>query len=642
MGYRHKGGKRNERKKGIDAVNGTAMTDAQMLAIATLNKQNFEMLDDLGDADFCKAMEDIEDKDPDTYTAFWWWRIAHEKAAKDNTEFNDSEPKFRCFEVMQYLALPWDEKSWKKNRCELRKGVVPLITQEQIELALAHRSIKRWCWVLHDRDVYTAENEVTDKLQRAKAGTRKWAHYHCWIEVSPAQSISTIARWFQVPPNFVEVKSGRGAFLDCAEYAVHESPKAVEEGKTHYDDDEVHCSPGFDFRKEVSRHQTNRAKYGKRAGDMKPADVMRMHVLHDGWNMRQCRDDDPITYSQIRASLPPLRLDYLLDAAPAPFRLNIYIDGGSGLGKTSLSTYLAEAMFPAYEYPYFTIGGDERVTFDGYDGEPVIIWDDMRAVDFITRFHSNGTYKIFNPQPKKDAQQAKHSRVILCNSVNIVNGIQPYEEFIAGLAGTYIDRDGNLHESEDETQAWRRFPLFLCVKPDMIDILLNNGALDPDTFTAKQIEMTARVHGSLKSALSQLDGRNLTDVIGRMTAPIVDEAHRIVAAHADKISDPDQIPDEFANYGMVQTAAEVAAEEEAAMLARWEAEAEQFAEYAVWLQQDFVLADAAEKAGMGTMPDGWRQSAPPTYMYDKGDVTEDAKRNMPPLTFEQWRELRTV
>ena len=92
-------------------------------------------------------------------------------------------------------------------------------------------------------------------------------------------------------------------------------------------------------------------------------------------------------------------------------------------------------MFQSVDDPYFSIGNDERVTFDGYDGQPAIIWDDMRVTDFIHQFGSNGAYRLLDPHPRKIAEQAKHSRVILNNALNIINGVQPYEEFIADWRG---------------------------------------------------------------------------------------------------------------------------------------------------------------------------------------------------------------
>ena len=115
---------------------------------------------------------------------------------------------------------------------------------------------------MHSRDVYTEEDEITDRRELVKAGDRKFGHYHVTIDVPAKVPVSTIARWFNVPPQQVKNMSVKGAFLDGVEYLVHESPKAVEHHKTH--DDEVAASAGFDFRKELTYLQQHRARYEKK------------------------------------------------------------------------------------------------------------------------------------------------------------------------------------------------------------------------------------------------------------------------------------------------------------------------------------------------------------------------------------------
>ena len=565
MSYRAKSGARQERKLGLEAVEALkadpSWDEAKILAFAKLNEQAFIKLDEMKDADFCKAMDDMR-ADPaqysDVYRIFWWWRFSHEKAAKGSEEDGAAKPESRyaCFMVTQFLAKPFSDE-WEADRLTLKPGATPLITENQIAEGLDHKMIKRWLYVWHDRDIYTSEDEITDAQGLRKAGDRKFKHVHIMLDIPAKVSVSTVARWFSVPPEQVEVIRGRGGFLDGCEYLPHESPKAVEVGKTHYDYDELHGSPGFDFVKELSDLKIHRMKYGRRAGDMTPADTMRMHVLKDGWTLRDCREDDPLTYAAIRSSLPPLRLDYLLDAPPPSLRLTIYVDGPGGIGKSSFCEYLAQSMFPGVKHPYFCIGNDDRVTFDGYDGEPAIIWDDMRVTDFIKKFGSNGTYKVLDPHPRKDAQQAKNSRIILSNTLNIINGVQPYGEFISGLAGTYTDRDGIHHEAEDENQAWRRFPMILCIRETDFDILINQGFVNKDSSSFQTMIQYANVRGSMARIMQVLDGTAKKTVLQRFAQPAVDAVLMLTAANEGKISNPDDIPEEFVDYGRVTTKEEL-------------------------------------------------------------------------------------
>ena len=549
MGYSTKNTAKNERKQGMAALR-TMVEDPNFdpqvtLALAQQELDNFKKLDDLPDAKFCECMKALRETRPDVYAAFWWWRDAETKAGRRKEEDGgEPETKYRAFMVTQFLRAPFSDE-WEDDRKTLKPGVDPWITEEQIAQGLDHRTIKRWAWVWHDRDIYTEEDEIADREGRVKAGDMKFKHAHVVIDVPGSLPISTVARWFNVPPQQVTVLRGRGGFLDGVEYLPHESPRAIEQHKTHYDDDEIHASSGFDFRQELTDLQAHRAKYGKRAGDMTPADTMRMHVMHDGWTMKMCRDDDPLTYAKIRNTLPPLRLDYLLDAAPCPYRMNIYVDGPGGIGKTSFCRYIAQSMFKDADSPYFVIGNDDRVTFDGYDGQPVIIWDDARVASLVRQFGTDGVFRLLDPHPDKDAQQAKHSRIILTNAVNIINGVQPYQTFIDGLAGTYTDKYGMKHEAEDENQAWRRFPLILCVRADDFTVLINKGIVDNDLSSVKTMHMYANIQGSMKAMMQRLDGAAKEKALLQFGGPVQSAVKVIEESHGRKISDPDQIPPEL-------------------------------------------------------------------------------------------------
>ena len=466
--------------------------------------------------------------------------------------------KKRIFNIMQYEYHPDNAYDEDGN---LIPGAEPLLSQKQIDDGLRHRCFKKWAYIWHDKDVYTEQDEK--KNPRHRAGEPKRRHAHIVIQCDDAIEVSDVARWFGIPENFIHLPKerkddqeseeglrlpkGRGAFLDCVRYLTHEDEKQQALGKTLYPDDAVVAN--FDWRAEVDKHV---------AGRVKPADVMRMHVLRDGWSLNRCREEDPLTYSKIRSSLPPLRMDYLMDEEPCPFRFTIYVDGKGATGKSSYCRYIAQTLFQGVDDPYFVVGNDERVTFDGYDGQPILIWDDWRVTDFITRFKPQGTYRILDPHPDKHAEQAKHSRVILTNAVNIINGVQPYDEFIAGLAGTYTNRRTGIHyEAEDDTQAWRRFPMILCVHEDDFDVLLNEGFVNNDLSAIKTMIGFAHVRCSLKQLMTRLEGDAKEHVLKKVSQPVFEAIDKVKASQDGKISDPAQLPPEFADYGKVMTDEEV-------------------------------------------------------------------------------------
>lgn len=459
-----------------------------------------------------------------------------------------------------------------------------LMTEDTIKIALAHKTIKRFVYILHNQDTYNADDELKEinelklewsdgssraeglkesefiqKYQRIHAGNLKNAHYHIVVECPNKIDIEVLAKWFGVPSNFIHVPKGHGAFLDKVEYLTHEHEKQQALGKHLYSDDEMHAN--FDFRAELDNRALNRARYGAKADNMTDAQKMMMHVLQDGWTLRKCEADDPLTYASIRSKLPPLRLDYLMKQPAQPFRLSIYVDGKGGVGKGSICAYIAERLFPDEEIPYFCVGNDPRVAFDGYDGEPVLIWEDYRAYKFVSNFTREGTFAIFDTHPKTQSQQVKNSRVVLQNVVNIVNGVEPYADFLDGLAGEYKDKDGNLHIAEDKNQVYRRFQQIICIREEDFDILYNRGFLDKNSFYYKQYDMYAKVCGSMSKVMQRLEGSAKEHLLIDMSQPVVDCYHMLEESHNDKISKIEDIPEEFKDYGKVKTAEDIWNEE---------------------------------------------------------------------------------
>lgn len=97
-----------------------------------------------------------------------------------------TEPKktYRTFEIMQYEYNPKTGEDLHFNRAVIMK-------------ALAHKTIKQWIYVRHDRD-------------KNDDGTPKAPHWHVYIYCNPAKSLDDISKWFGgVPTNMIELKVGK-------------------------------------------------------------------------------------------------------------------------------------------------------------------------------------------------------------------------------------------------------------------------------------------------------------------------------------------------------------------------------------------------------------------------------------------------
>lgn len=441
--------------------------------------------------------------------------------------------KSRIFNAMQY-------------ECHPETGE-PLLSEDIIITALAHRTIKRWAYVRHDHDVYSTLDE--EQNPKHVAGQYKPPHWHIVIEMgSNATEVNTIAKWLKIPENFIEIAKGAGAFLDCCKYLTHEDSKQQLLGKRLYDDSAVKAN--FPFRDELDRRAERQIKYGR---DLTEKDMLRNEVLYRGMTLRSVIERYPIAYQNDLKYLKTCRLEYLMNNAPMPnLRINYYIEGAGGIGKNLASRALARVLNPDLtdEECYFEVGG-LKVSFDGYDGQPVVIWNDQRAESLIAQWGQGEVFDIFDSHPTTARHSIKYGSVRLINKVNIVNGIQPYSEFLDQLSGAFLDAYGNKNYKEDPSQARRRFPLILCLRENDFDMLLNKGVAS-GTREYTQYYQYLGIQGSFARVARKLEGASKMQVESFMLKPAINATQKIIEGESKKISDPDEIPEEFRDYGTVR------------------------------------------------------------------------------------------
>lgn len=448
----------------------------------------------------------------------------------------NKELSSRIFEVMQYIKHPISGEE--------------LISLDIIKKALKHKTIKKWAYVLHDKDVYLEKDEKENPEH--KAGMPKPAHYHIVIWTgSNNMDIEVIAKWFGVATNFVEIKKGRGAFLDCVEYLTHEAEKQQDLGKYRYNDKEVVAN--FDFRAELDARMATRLKYG---GDLSIKEQFRYDVLVSGKTLVECQLENPLAYSDDMATLKKLRLEYLYNQTPPTTRINYYISGRGGVGKGLASRALARSLFPDLKNDdeIFFIIGAENATFEGYDGQPVIIWDDMRAFDLLKLLGGRGNvFNVLDTHPVKKRQNVKFGSINLINKVNIINSVQSYSEFLDGLAGEYTARNGEKMSSEDKNQSYRRIPFIINLHEEDFDLLVNKGFIE-NSSNFEEFEQYKNICGNFQKVRVALrNNEELAQQIENqmLTLPTQKYNEVLEAQQQQDTADVDLIMSQFANYGKV-------------------------------------------------------------------------------------------
>ena len=427
--------------------------------------------------------------------------------------------KSRIFNCMQYEVNP-------------KTGISLNFSESNILSCVKHKTITRFAYIKHDKDVVTEWDIENGKgaYTEADLGKPKGTHWHIVIECAKGlMPVATIARWLGIPEQMVEVPKGRGAFIDCVEYLRHSDIRQELKGKYTYDASEVKAN--FDWETEVTEMVLRKTKYEK---PLSQADFLKNEVLYNGMLLKDVQDRYPTIYQKEQTVFDRLRMKYITERAPLPAsRVNFYLEGKSGYGKDTMARSIARGLFPDLvgddDDIFFEIGGN-KVTFDGYDGQPVIIWSEFRAKTFVEALGGyENVLSAIDIIPKNNRHHKKFGSVKLINSVNIVTSTQPYLEFLKGL----IPED-----DPDPAQANRRFPIIIPIHMSDFDILINSGYLDSDAYC----DYTAfrNVAGSFGQMARRLNHRpELMQVVEKkLTEPIV-EAHEIVDEnlHSDEFGD---------------------------------------------------------------------------------------------------------
>ena len=454
--------------------------------------------------------------------------------------------KYRTFHIVQYIVNPDNGNTIiatdKNGNVLCDKDHRPIdygLTEEKILNALNRRTIKKYAYILHDKDIYIENRIKNGKIIHPK-GTLKAAHFHVVISCSPAVSVEKIAEWFGVMPNYVQIVRGRNGFIDNVRYLTHESENEQKLGKYLYADEEIHSN--FDFRSEIDSLQKNRDTYG---ADLSPKEEMLYNVLYFGLDPNYYYDSnsmktktqeqmDKINNISLFQKLKKCRAEYLSHMPMPSTRINIYICGNGGSGKGVISRAIARELYPDKneDQAIFNIGSANS-EFEEYNGQPVAIWNDRRSVDLINELDGrSNVFTLFDVHPIKQRQNVKFGSVNLVNKYNIVNSVEDYLDFLNGLSGEYRDKYGNLRKSEmsQKEQAYRRFPIIIILKDETYDLLVNESFIKSNGSYLKYKKYRDCI-GSMRRVMESC-GNNIDDsrkLQAKIVAPIIEQIRKISA-----------------------------------------------------------------------------------------------------------------
>ncbi len=297
-------------------------------------------------------------------------------------------------------------------------------------------AIQEWAYCIHNKDVYTEEDEK--RTPEHKSGTLKPEHIHLVLRFKRNQPQNTeyIAKWFNIPENFVS--KIRGKFEDAVLYLIHKNAPE----KFQYDISEVVAN----FKVETYiENCENQSKLSQIIKDILSGEIREYNKTIEIDSMLLVNPSD----LRIIENAFKVRSEYLQATKKHRNTTCIYICGKSGAGKTTFAKKLAEEK----NMEYFISSGSNDI-MDGYAQQPCLICDDIRP----SCLGLSDLLKMLDPYTASSIKSRYKNKYLNADLI-ILTSVLPIEEFYHNVFE---------HENEPITQLKRRCQYY--IKMDMTTI----------------------------------------------------------------------------------------------------------------------------------------------------------------------------
>ena len=413
------------------------------------------------------------------------------------------------------------------------KGKV-LLNMKQFENALnIHATIKMYSWIKHDKDIFTQidKDKNDEQFENCKIGKPKPPHIHAVLEFNTAIKVSSIAKWFGVKENRIEYPSRNDKTFGKEKYAyqTHRWEDATLL-KFVYDENEVHIKSGVDRKEWFDNINTwKQARVENKEVDFNDKEILDAwlnKVEYKGYSLDELKKKIRLNnYYKYERYFLKARENYLFYNAPLPStRHNFYIDAnennntrsatGKSLFTKCLACYFAKEYIENYEkYTYDELKtmkiiyevGDKKVAFQKYDGEPIIVFNDLSNYDIKDMLGHRNIKNVFELFPTRFGLDKKYGDICIIAKYILVNGIEPFETFINGIAGKYKDKLGEMvNEDADTEQYFRRFVCNAFLEDDnTIRLRWNKGVLE--NTKEYRVYISNKIHFNINEAIKCRD-----------------------------------------------------------------------------------------------------------------------------------------
>lgn len=417
-------------------------------------------------------------------------------------------------------------------------------------------------------DLESKAREYADKqFPTVEINQLKPAHWHIIVHLSTNRASDEIARWFDLEPNWNEVKTGRGALESALNYLVH----AKDPKKHAYSPEDVHAS--FDYVNDLEERLEKDEQHEKYRINSEDLNDILEDVALRGLSIRDAQNRSSMAvYLRNKRLFQEARAEYIRNYMPMPlWREVFYIDsegldedhGRGGLGKTACAKAFAKQLSKEFggdpslqisdlqQHIYWA--GDAKVFLQQYDGQPIVVIDEISGIDMKRALKGvNGVKSLLDPFPERKSLDKKHGDVVCTAKYIVINGIQSFSKFKKELAGETIV-DGVKQESEEsvEEQFSRRFwGNIKIVNSSEIEFWINRGLFE-NTAEREMMTLIRRVRANFKQITSISAGEAQAKIEGQVLNPIMNEVEKANMCHSkgEKITDPEKLPEELLKMG---------------------------------------------------------------------------------------------
>ncbi|MBR4420724.1 MAG: hypothetical protein IKT32_07555, partial [Clostridia bacterium] len=339
---------------------------------------------------------------------------------------------------------------------------------------LTRRTIKKWAYIIHDKDVYTKNEELENPEH--KQGEIKPAHVHVYVNFGDdGVNHELVANWFKINPH--SVKKILTNASNCLLYFVHGTKDAIADGKFQYSWGEVKHSANWD--PEMFTEQERFENFIGHFDDYSyKQQIEKIHSIKDSKlriKLQKMLDDSFVGELKYRSTF----IDRFVQV--------MFVTGGTGTGKTTFARQFVEKLnyFDIVPEKYwrkkptggeklyrpldYAVSGSSNDVFENYKGEDVFILDDMRDDSFsftdLLKFLDNHTN---SPIKSRFANKCFFGVLIIITSEQPLSKWYRYEDDINKKS---IDR-------KTLKQLYRRISNYVVVKEDKIfiyDKVSDNG-----------------------------------------------------------------------------------------------------------------------------------------------------------------------